>query len=88
MGYLLSLINAWAMPEVICNGENGYLIGPNNREDLVACMKRLVNGRSLLKHTRQRCLQVFTERFSVHVHNHKLRSIYDEALTSGTIGYE
>jgi glycosyltransferase involved in cell wall biosynthesis len=73
-------VNAWAMPEIITDGENGFLIAPDSVDELAARMCWLIEQPSLMTHIRQRAREVFSSKFSIEQHNRKLRAIYDQVL--------
>lgn len=80
MGIPAITTNLWAMPEIIEQGQNGFLIAPNSLEELISSM-RLVASQSELLRRMQRCsLDTFHARFSIQAHNTRLRDIYDEVL--------
>lgn len=74
-------IDAWAMPEVVNDEENGFLIPPNSVTALADRMSGLVNDADLLATMGQNSKRVFLERFSIDRHNRRLREIYLESLT-------
>lgn len=74
-------VDAWAMPEIIQDGVNGFLVRPNSRDDLVDRMLRLVTQPELLVHMKLSATRVFHERFSIEAHNHQLKRVYDEVLS-------
>jgi glycosyltransferase involved in cell wall biosynthesis len=77
-------IQAWAMPEIVIDGENGFLVAPNSVDELADRMSRLVEQPPLLAHMRQRAQEVFMEKFSIDEHNRRLRKIYDQVLAANT----
>lgn len=81
-GMPLIAVNAWAMPEIIEDGENGFLIKPDALDDLIDRMERLAAHPELTAHMRRQNRQIFYQKFSVEAHNQQLRSIYDRVLAS------
>ncbi|MGC8880104.1 MAG: glycosyltransferase family 4 protein [Anaerolineae bacterium] len=75
-------VNAWAMPEIVQDGVNGYLIPPGSLEALTACMERIAQDREQLQVLSQGARRVFQERFALQYHNARLRQIYEEALSA------
>jgi len=73
-------VDAYAMPEIIQHGRNGFLIRPDSLEDLVEHMRRFAAQPDLLRRIRWESKRIFDERFSVDVHNRRLRAIYDRIL--------
>lgn len=76
-------VNAWAMPEIIQDGDNGFLIRPDSREDLTERMLRLAADPELSANMRQRSLEIFGRSFSIETHNRQLLAIYGNALAAG-----
>mgnify|MGYP001094327323 CR=1 FL=1 len=73
-------VDAYAMPEIIEEGENGFLLRPDSLDDLVRHMRLMSEQPGLLQHVKQRSERIFNEKFAVEVHNQRLRSIYDSVL--------
>jgi len=75
-------VDAWAMPEIVRDGVNGYLIPPGSLEELVTCMTRVARDREHLDALARGARRVFQERFALPIHNRRLRQIYEESLSS------
>ncbi len=88
MGLPAITVNAWAMPEIIQQGKNGFLIKPDSRADLIQTMQRLVERQDVIPFMRQQSCAIFREKFSVEAHNRRLRAIYDQALSKSPIAFE
>jgi glycosyltransferase involved in cell wall biosynthesis len=73
-------VDAWAMPEIVEHGVNGFLIRPNSLDDLIAAMSRLAGQPELLPALRQASLSIFRSRFSIEAHNLQLARVYADAL--------
>lgn len=80
MGLVPVAVNAWAMPEIIRDGENGLLIRPDSLDDLVDCMTCLAANADSVMRMRLMSKQVFEQRFSVEVHNRQLAAVYEKVL--------
>lgn len=78
-------VNAYAMPEIIQHGSNGFLIRPDSLEDLVQYMGYFATEHEMLQRVRLEGEQIFNQKFAVEVHNCRLRAIYDQALAAGTL---
>ncbi|MGQ9794802.1 MAG: glycosyltransferase family 4 protein [Anaerolineae bacterium] len=77
-------VNGWAMPEIVEEGVNGYLIEPDSFEQLIDRMRRLALDDSLRREMSQRARERFAERFSIQKHNQRLAEIYTEVLRGGS----
>ena len=75
-------VDAWAMPEIVQDGVNGYLIPPGSLEELVTCMTRVARDREHLDALARGARRVFQERFALPIHNRRLRQVYEESLSS------
>jgi len=80
LGLPIITVNAWAMPEIITDGENGFLIRRDSVDDLFLYMQRLAGDMNLVHKMRRSSKAIFQERFSVKAHNTRLRLVYDEVL--------
>jgi glycosyltransferase involved in cell wall biosynthesis len=78
-------VDAYAMPEIIQHGRNGFLIRPDSLDDLVKYMELLATQPDLLCQLKRGSNQVFAEKFTVDVHNQRLRMIYDQALAENGV---
>lgn len=79
-GLALIGVNAYAMPEIIDHGKNGFLIRPDSLDELVEYMELLAEEPDLLREIKHHSQRIFSEKFTVDVHNRRLRAIYDHAL--------
>ena len=73
-------VDAWAMPEIVTDGETGFLVPPNSVDALVDRMSKLARDTALLSAMGKRSHQAFQDRFSIVRHNRRLRAVYDQAL--------
>lgn len=72
--------NEWAMPELIQDGENGFLLASDDLNGLIECMMRLATSSDLLIRMRKRSTEIFLRKFSIETHNEHLSRIYDQVL--------
>ena len=77
-------VNAWAMPEIVQDGQNGYLIAPDSLDALVQRMSAFVRQPDLVAQMGARGQKVFAEKFSVEAHNRRLKPVYEQALAQAT----
>jgi len=77
-------VDAYAMPEVIQQRHNGFLIRPDSLEDLIGYMRLVAAQPELLQYIKHEAKQIFEQKFAVEVHNCRLRAIYDQALSGVT----
>jgi glycosyltransferase involved in cell wall biosynthesis len=77
-------VDAWAMPEIIQNHYNGFLIQPNSGTQLTERMLWMATQTEIVNSMRRNCLRTFADKFSVDVHNHKLQLIYKQAMQDAT----
>lgn len=73
-------VDAWAMPEVVTDGMNGFLIPPDSVDALADRMARLAADEPLRRSMGSEALRTVRERFSIERHNRRLREVYLEAL--------
>lgn len=69
-------VDAWAMPEIIQDGVNGFLIRPNSIDDLVEKMSCIAAQPSMAGRMRRQALRIFDQKFSVTTHNQRLEALY------------
>lgn len=74
-------VDAWAMPEIIQDGDNGFLIQLDSVDDLADRMLRAAAQPALVSTMQQRALDVFRRKFSIVAHNRQLRAFYATALS-------
>jgi glycosyltransferase involved in cell wall biosynthesis len=75
-------VDAWAMPEIVQDGVNGYLIPPGSLEELVDRMLLLSQDQGSLRALSEGAHRAFRERFSILRHNERLKRVYDACLRS------
>lgn len=80
MGLAAIAVNAWSMPEIIMDGENGFLIRPDSLDDLTEKMTTMAAQPGLALQMGQKGLEIFNSKFSIEAHNRQLKAIYDNAL--------
>lgn len=73
-------VNAYAMPEIIEHGRNGFLIRPDSLEDLTKQMKLLAANPDILQQCRFESERTFNKKYTVQTHNERLLSIYEQTL--------
>lgn len=81
MGLAIIAVNDWAMPEIVADRQNGFLVQPNSLQDLIDSMLCLAKNPALVSKMKAESLRLFRERFSIEAHNQRLRQVYDEVLT-------
>lgn len=81
MGMPAIAVDAWAMPEIIRNGENGFLIQPGSLDDLIKYMQIIAVNSNLRGLMKERSKSIFQKCFSIQAHNQKLESVYQRALS-------
>jgi alpha-maltose-1-phosphate synthase len=64
------------IPEIIIEGENGFLIEPGNGPDLTTSLSRLLDDRPLLKHMRVRSRQLAAANYHAAVNFRKLGDLF------------
>ncbi len=69
-----------SIPEVIKNGENGFLIKPGDTEALSSKILELVQNESLRTRFSQNSFTLITDNFSIDNHVNSLKKIYDSLL--------
>ncbi len=80
MGIPSIAVNAWAMPEIIQHGVNGFLIQPDSLDDLIGYMRRFTADSDLRIVMKTQSEAIFHQRFSVQAHNQRLKLVYEDAL--------
>ena len=65
-----------SIPEVLHNGENGFLITPGDIDALCECLLNLINNEQLRLEFSQKSYDLVNRRFSIDVNIKKLESIY------------
>lgn len=79
-------VNAWAMPEVVTDGVDGFLIAPDSAEALADRMARLAADEPLRHAMGREALRTVRERFSIEEHNRRLREVYLRVLGAPSAG--
>jgi glycosyltransferase involved in cell wall biosynthesis len=72
--------NAWAMPEIVEDGVNGFLVANDKVESLVKCITKIVDSPDLFESLRRGAKQSFQEKFAIPIHNTRLKEIYNEII--------
>lgn len=80
MGLAAIAVDAWSMPEIVIDGESGFLIRPDSLEDLTDAMTNFVARPGLATEMGRKGLVLFRARFSIEAHNRQLAAIYDRVL--------
>jgi len=75
-------IDAWAMPEIIRDSENGFLVSDATAENLADRMLRFASNSELAVEMSERCIDIFLEKFSLQVHNQQLANVYANAMST------
>jgi len=73
-------VNAWAMPEIVQDEVNGFLIDLDSLDQLTSRMMQFAQTPTLTKTMQEGCQAVFQRKFSIEVHNTQLLSHYVHAL--------
>ena len=76
--------NAWAMPEIITHGVNGFLICPNNLDELATYMLMLACDSERLRHLKVQAEIRFQAQFSIEQHNSHLKAVYERVSDHGS----
>lgn len=77
------VVDAWAMPEIISDGVNGFLIRRNSFTELVDHMQQMAAQPELVYRMQECSLETFQQRFSIHSHNRQLHAVYASTLSYG-----
>jgi glycosyltransferase involved in cell wall biosynthesis len=72
--------NIAAFPELIEEGQTGFLIEPDNKEKLIKDLELLIQHREILQKMGQRAREKFQREFSSKIIQQKLKKIYEDAL--------
>jgi len=70
-----------AIPEIVRDGMNGFLVNADSEEELKARMLYLAENRDVVLNMQRHSREYFLRRFSSQVHNTQLRNIYCAALS-------
>lgn len=73
-------VRAWAMPEIVDHEQTGFLIRPENLQDLIMFMRTMAENPCLVRRMQVQSYQRYLERFSVESHNRRLSKIYGDVL--------
>jgi len=83
-GLPVVITNVGAIPEVMQDGENGYLIRPKNTDDIINAIRRLYDAKVLLKEIRTNNAKL-SKKFTVDEYVHSLCSMYWDLTQVTTI---
>jgi L-malate glycosyltransferase len=72
--------NLGGIPEVIEDGENGFLVSPRNPEQLAEALKKLVNDQTLRTGMGLRGRQMYEEKFTLPRMIRQIETLYDHFL--------
>jgi glycosyltransferase involved in cell wall biosynthesis len=68
------------IPEVIEDGENGFLVSPGSSEQLAEALKKLVNDQALRTGLGRRGRQIYEEKFTMPKMIQQIETLYDQLL--------
>ena len=68
------------IPEVIEDGENGFLVSPGSSEKLAEALKKLVNDQALRTGMGRRGRQIYEEKFTMPKMIRQIETLYDQLL--------
>ena len=80
-------VDQWAMPELIRDRKNGFLIPYNSINSLIDRMSQLSQDPFLLQEMGNSARFQFQDFFSIDHHNRRLSQIYLEAIESNNINF-
>lgn len=72
--------SVYALPEIVEDGVTGFVIKPNDLNELVEKLEILINNRNLLQKMGQAAKKRFEEKFWIKKTNKKLLRVYQEAV--------
>lgn len=72
------------IPEVIEDGENGFLVSPGSSAQLAGALKKLVNDQALRTGMGRRGRQIYEKRFTVPTMIKQIETLYDQLLAEKT----
>lgn len=75
---------AGGIPEVVADGNSGYLINAGDQAALYNCMAAFLNNRNLITAMGQQSLNIIREKFETSVVLKQLNTIYDQLLSPQT----
>lgn len=75
--------NVCALPELVENGENGFVIDAGNFDQLVEKLETLISQGSLRNKLGEEARKKFEKMFSIEKANKRLLSVYKESIGSG-----
>jgi glycosyltransferase involved in cell wall biosynthesis len=68
------------IPEVIEDGENGFLVSPGSSEQLAEALEKLVNDKALRTGMGHRGRQMYEEKFTMPKMIQQIETLYDQLL--------
>ena len=71
---------ATAIPEVVRDGETGYLARPEDPEDLAACIRRMLANDEARRRMATRCREVAVREYDVALMARRYQDLYQEAM--------
>lgn len=75
-----------SIPEVIKNGENGFMITPGDVESLATYIERLVCDSTLRRDFSNASYELVTKNFSLDANIEKLKNIYNSVVANNMLG--
>jgi len=78
--------NRCGMPYMVRHGESGYLVDPNDPEDIAWRLKKILEDDALRESMGKRSVEIALDRFHPQVVARRTRETYYEVLRSGCIG--
>jgi glycosyltransferase involved in cell wall biosynthesis len=72
--------NLGGIPEVIEDGENGFIVSPRSSEQLAEALKKLVNDQALRTNMGRRGRQIYEEKFTMPKMIKQIETLYDQLL--------
>ena len=71
------------IPEIVKNGETGFLVTPNDADSLADSISKLLSSRDKSVAMGAKGYELLRKDFSVETHMHKLLKIYDKSMVEG-----
>lgn len=72
--------NIASIPEVVVDGDNGFLIDPGNIKALSERLKKLLNDKMLCEKMGEQAYELITKNFGLSVHISRLKQMYAKVL--------
>jgi len=76
--------NLGGIPEVILDGENGFLVSPESPEQLAEVLMKFVNDQGLRNSMGRRGRQIYEEKFTLSKMIRQVETLYDQLLENKT----